>query len=56
MLFPMLIVARSRCINLVFCCHQVVDLPIHSSIDRVGVILSAVVMHNKDGVFQLEGL
>jgi hypothetical protein len=51
----MLIVARSKCINLAFCCHQVVDLPTGSTIDRVGVILSVVVVHIKDGVFQLKG-
>ncbi len=51
----MLIVVRSRCINLAFCCVQVVDLPTCSTIDKVVVIFNVVVMHNKDGVFQLKG-
>jgi hypothetical protein len=46
----MLIIARFRCINLAFCCRQVVDLPTHSTIDRVGAVLSVVVVHKKDGV------
>jgi hypothetical protein len=52
---PNVIVARSRYINLAFCYHQVVDLPKCSTIDKVRVIFSAVVVHNKHGVFQLKG-